>query len=81
MVFVGIRPGEKLFEEILTAEEGTVVTENQKIFMAKLSQINVGEFAEKLEKLKESAVKNNKEEIIKNLKDIIPSFANQTYEK
>jgi len=81
IVFVGIRPGEKLFEEILTAEEGTVVTENQKIFMAKLSQINVGEFAEKLEKLKESAVKNNKEEIIKNLKDIIPSFANQTYEK
>ena len=81
IIFTGIRPGEKLFEEILTAEEGTVVTENQKIFMAKLSQINVGEFAEKLEKLKESAVKNNKEEIIKNLKDIIPSFANQTYEK
>src|SRR3989344_314161 len=78
IVFVGIRPGEKLFEEILTAEEGTLVTQNQKIFMAKLSLINVGEFAEKLERLKESAIRNNKEEIIKNLKQMISSFVNQS---
>ncbi|OGZ73515.1 MAG: hypothetical protein A3A98_03680, partial [Candidatus Staskawiczbacteria bacterium RIFCSPLOWO2_01_FULL_40_39] len=79
IVFVGIRPGEKLFEEILTAEEGTLVTQNQKIFMAKLSLINVGEFAEKLERLKESAIRNNKEEIIKNLKQMISSFVNQSH--
>ena len=34
------RPGEKLFEEILTAEEGTVATRNQKIFRARLLDIN-----------------------------------------
>jgi len=33
--FIGLRPGEKLFEEILTAEEGTVASRHQKIFIAK----------------------------------------------
>ncbi|MDP3244360.1 MAG: nucleoside-diphosphate sugar epimerase/dehydratase [bacterium] len=32
--FIGLRPGEKLFEEILTAEEGTVSTRHEKIFIA-----------------------------------------------
>jgi FlaA1/EpsC-like NDP-sugar epimerase len=33
--FVGLRPGEKLFEEILTAEEGTQATQHKKVFIAK----------------------------------------------
>ena len=33
--FVGVRPGEKLFEEILTAEEGTVATKHDKVFIGK----------------------------------------------
>src|SRR3989338_4348490 len=41
IVFVGMRPGEKLFEEIMTAEEGIASTQNQKIFTAKLSAIDV----------------------------------------
>jgi FlaA1/EpsC-like NDP-sugar epimerase len=35
IVITGMRPGEKLFEEILTAEEGTVATKHEKIFIAK----------------------------------------------
>jgi len=35
IVFTGLRPGEKLFEELLTAEEGTVVTAHEKIFVAR----------------------------------------------
>jgi len=35
IVFTGIRPGEKLFEEILTAEEGTTCTRYERIFIAK----------------------------------------------
>lgn len=34
IVFTGIRPGEKLFEELLTAEEGTSATSHEKIFVA-----------------------------------------------
>src|SRR3972149_10117178 len=33
--FIGLRPGEKLFEEILTAEEGTTASKHDKIFIAK----------------------------------------------
>lgn len=36
--FVGLRPGEKLFEEILTAEEGTVASRHEKIFITKNSE-------------------------------------------
>lgn len=37
IVFTGIRPGEKLFEEILTAEEGTFATKHERIYIAKNS--------------------------------------------
>jgi FlaA1/EpsC-like NDP-sugar epimerase len=33
--FTGIRPGEKIFEEILTAEEGTVASKHEKVFVAR----------------------------------------------
>ncbi len=33
--FIGLRPGEKLFEEILTAEEGTSASKHEKIFISK----------------------------------------------
>lgn len=36
--FVGLRPGEKLFEEILTAEEGTVASRHKKVFIARNSE-------------------------------------------
>ena len=36
--FTGLRPGEKLFEEILTAEEGTVASLHEKIFIARNSE-------------------------------------------
>jgi FlaA1/EpsC-like NDP-sugar epimerase len=36
--FIGLRPGEKLFEEILTAEEGTVATKHDKVFIARNSE-------------------------------------------
>lgn len=38
IVFTGIRPGEKLREEILTAEEGTEVTKHKQIYVAKMSK-------------------------------------------
>ena len=36
--FTGMRPGEKLFEELLTAEEGTIATKSDKIFVARSSE-------------------------------------------
>jgi len=71
IVFTEPRPGEKLFEEILTAEEGVIATENQKIFRAKLSEVNEKKLKEGLEELKEGLQKAEKKEIIKILKQLI----------
>lgn len=58
IVFTGIRPGEKLREEILTAEEGTEVTKHKQIYVAKMGkrlssealQRKLGDLAELIEK-------------------------------
>ncbi|MDP2967334.1 MAG: nucleoside-diphosphate sugar epimerase/dehydratase [bacterium] len=77
IVFTEPRPGEKLFEEILTAEEGTIATQNQKIFMAKLSGVNQEKLNLGLAELKKAVEKGNKETIIKTLKEIIPFYGQQ----
>ena len=73
IVFTGIRPGEKLFEEILTAEEGTIMTQNQNIFKAKLSNVNFTVLEKATKELKN--LMNNKiiikEKIIEILKQLI----------
>ncbi len=74
IVFTEPRPGEKFFEEILTAEEGTIATQNKNIFMARLSKVNEIELDEQLEKLKIFARQNNQEEIINILKKLVPSY-------
>jgi FlaA1/EpsC-like NDP-sugar epimerase len=51
--FTGLRPGEKLFEEILTAEEGTMASKHEKIFIAQNSETrNLDEIEKLLEELK-----------------------------
>lgn len=71
IIFTGIRPGEKLFEEILTAEEGIVSTQNQKIFIAKMGQVHVEDFVKKLDDFKNMLYNKSKEEIIDAIKNII----------
>jgi len=74
IVFTQPRPGEKLFEEILTAEEGTVTTRHQKIFMARLAETDLKKLEDGLVKLAKAVEKGGKETIIKTLKEIIPNY-------
>jgi FlaA1/EpsC-like NDP-sugar epimerase len=74
IVFSGIRPGEKLFEEILTAEEGTESTQNKKIFMAKLSKLNLEDFENKINNLEENISFAEKDTLIPLLKNIVPHY-------
>ncbi len=53
--FTGLRPGEKLFEELLVAEEGLKNTLNKKIFISNIKSINYTEFEKQLERLESVA--------------------------
>jgi len=68
IVFTGIRPGEKLFEDILSAEEGTVATKYQKIFMAKLTAIKEEEFQQYIEGLRKNLQARENKELLDTLR-------------
>ena len=74
IVFTGVRPGEKLFEELLTAEEGTNMTKNKKIFVAKPSSISFEKLSSNLGSLKKIIDSESKENIISFLKTITPYY-------
>jgi FlaA1/EpsC-like NDP-sugar epimerase len=70
----GIRPGEKLFEELLTSEEGTHMTRHAKIFMARKTCI-IDDLEERLNRLKEAARSGDNEAIKKEIYSIVPSYS------
>lgn len=72
--FTGLRPGEKLFEELLMDEEGLKSTANKKIFIGNHISIDVQKFLEQLDALKTCASENNSEETIRLLSEIVPTF-------
>ena len=74
IVFTGERPGEKFFEDILTAEEGTQATKNEKIFVAKLSPVDEPLLRKNLELLQKIVPVGNREEIIRALQTIVPNY-------
>ncbi len=71
IVFTGIRPGEKLFEELLTAEEGTMASKHEKIFVANLRPINKDKLGRGLQKLKTLAAP---EDIVAVLEELVPYY-------
>lgn len=72
--FTGLRPGEKLYEEILLNEEGMKKTANKKIFIGKPIELDTEKFHEKLIDLKKVALKNDKDGIDKLIAEIVPTF-------
>ena len=69
IVFTGTRPGEKLFEEILTKNE--IPTKCEKIFIASLSQIDEIKLASTLKEFKENLEQMNKQQIIEKLEGLV----------
>lgn len=72
--FTGLRPGEKLFEELLMSEEGIKATANKKIFIGKQIQIDEEKFPDMIKNIKEIAYSNNSEEAVEALRRMVPTF-------
>lgn len=73
----GLRPGEKLYEELLMAEEGLTQTQHDKIHIAKPMNIDMDMIENKLEKLRvllKTANNDDKERIKDTIKQIVPTF-------
>lgn len=72
----GLRPGEKLYEEILMDEEGLKSTEHSKIFIAKPSKITMEEIAKKIKVLEETISDEHIEisKIKANMKNVVPTY-------
>lgn len=72
--YTGLRPGEKLYEELLMAEEGLKQTANDRIKIGTLSNFSPEEFRNELEKMREVCATNEKLPVIEQLKVLVPTF-------
>ena len=72
---VGLRPGEKLYEELMMDEEQDKMrrTEHNKIFVASPRTIDLAEFYQQLQDLA-AAAEHNDEGVVKQLEKMIPTF-------
>lgn len=71
--YVGLRPGEKLFEEKLMAEEGMKRTENELIHIGKPIPFDTGVFLQQLEELAKASYENS-EDIVQMVEAMVPTF-------
>ncbi|NOZ34160.1 MAG: polysaccharide biosynthesis protein [Chlorobi bacterium] len=78
----GLRPGEKLYEELLADKENTVPTVHEKIMIAKTRQYPADELIPKIDRLISILKNHNNFEIVGLMKKIIPEFLskNSVYE-
>ena len=75
--FTGLRPGEKLYEEVLSNSENTIETDHAKIRIAKVREYDYNDAAEGVDKLRELAYDVQIIEMVKLMKQIVPEFKSQ----
>lgn len=72
--FTGLRPGEKLYEEVLSNCENTIETDHEKIRIAKVREYNYNDAVKAADALKDLAYNVNIMDMVKLMKDIVPEF-------
>ena len=74
IVFTGLRPGEKLYEEVLSNEESTIPTGNAKIRVAKVREYKRDEVLRAYDQLAELALAVQIEDTVRLMKQVVPEF-------
>ncbi len=76
IVFTGLRPGEKLYEELLMKEEGLQKTENKKIYIGELTDLDEKDILEKLSKLQNLVDDENTpiNDIKETIHEVVPTY-------
>lgn len=80
--YTGLRPGEKLYEELLATKENTLPTENEKIFRAQVREYDYEDICTVITPLIDLAVRVDKMGTVRMMKGIVPEFKskNSVYE-
>ncbi|MBO4447285.1 MAG: polysaccharide biosynthesis protein [Bacteroidales bacterium] len=83
IVFTGLRPGEKLYEEVLSTVENSDSTSHYRIRIAKVRPCNLEYVVQKLDKLEACAEQGDVVATVKMMKEIVPEFKsmNSEFEK
>ncbi len=74
IVYTGLRPGEKLYEELLASAENTLPTHHAQILIGKVKQYNFAEINQKIEMLIGLFDTQNNTDIVSAMKDLVPEF-------
>lgn len=77
---IGLRPGEKLFEELLISDDKYVSTKHEKIFIEKPVSVEYGNLILTLEKYKDKIDDMNEDEIREFIKSLVPEY-NPDYQR
>jgi FlaA1/EpsC-like NDP-sugar epimerase len=71
--YVGLRPGEKLYEELLTSEDGVDVTKNDKIFIEKAKEIEYEKYIQEIKSFDPGDFESS-EKVIEFIKRLVPAY-------
>lgn len=80
IVFTGLRPGEKMYEELLQDEEGVRKTANSKIFIGSPLKMDADRFFTDLLELKAIAYENNRTRLMDKMREMVPTFNHEIVE-
>ena len=81
IIFTGLRPGEKLYEELLMSEEGLQKTDNQKVFIGTQIEIDEATLHQGLSALKQASESNDSDAVVATLETYVPTFHHKTNTK
>lgn len=81
--YTGLRPGEKLYEEVLASDENTLPTRHEKIRIAKVREYNYSDAVPLMDELEQLAFRVNIPACVRLMKNAVPEFKskNSVYEK
>ncbi len=81
--YVGLRPGEKLYEEVLSNNENTIETPHNRIFIAKVREYSYKDALAAVEEMEEQSIFVQIPEMVKRMKAFVPEFIskNSVFEK
>ncbi|HEY4800979.1 MAG TPA: nucleoside-diphosphate sugar epimerase/dehydratase, partial [Bacteroidia bacterium] len=83
IVYTGLRPGEKLFEELLATKENSIPTHNPQIMAGKVREYDFKEITQKVDALISLLHQQDDQALVMKMKEMVPEFKseNSVYEK